>query len=69
MIGANPFVTQKEIAVQLNLSEVGVRYHIIERRIGNFGKASGKILGPVAKKDRYRFRNGLFCWGFWKQLS
>lgn len=43
MIGANPFVTQKEMAVQLNLSEVGVRYHttklkaklIIQRVGGN----------------------------------
>ena len=28
MIGANPLVTQKEMAKLLNLSEVGVRYHI-----------------------------------------
>jgi len=46
MIESNPSVTQKEMAVQLNLSEVGIRYHTdklktkgILQRIG--GKKSG----------------------------
>jgi ATP-dependent DNA helicase RecG len=47
MIGANPSVTQKEMADQLNLSEVGIRYHTdklkakgLLQRIG--GKKTGR---------------------------
>lgn len=47
LIGANPSVTQKEMADQLNLSEVGIRYHIdklkakgILQRFG--GKKTGR---------------------------
>jgi len=47
LIGANPSVTQKEMADQLNLSEVGIRYHIdklkakgILQRLG--GKKTGR---------------------------
>lgn len=47
MIGANPFITQKEMAALLNLSEVGGRYHVtklkaklIIQRVG--GKKAGR---------------------------